>query len=288
MMKMSFKSITPYVMVLPVLLISMIIIAYPLIDNIVLSLYNLKYGTEKGLFIGFDNYLKNVKDFRVLHALVRSVIWTVGNIALITAIGLGGALLLNRPLKGAGIIRSIIILPWIIPTVVVSLVWRWILEPDLGIINNVLYGLGLLKGRPITYLGTPELAMLVLILINTWKLSPFAIVVILAALQTIPRDLYEAAMIDGASSFTIFKSITMPLISPILTFLGFIGFAWCFNTFDLIWLITEGGPGSATETLPILVYRKAFLEYRISEAASLAVIMFIIVALISFAILRRR
>jgi len=287
-MKITFKNISPYVMILPVLLITMIVVIYPLVDNIILSFYNLKYGTEKGIFIGLDNYIRNIKDPRVLYALVRSIAWTAGNIALITAIGLGGALLLSKPLKGTGIIRSIIILPWVIPTVVVSLVWRWILEPDLGIINNILYSLGLMKGKPITYLGTPDLAMLSLVLINSWKLSPFAIVVVLAALQTIPRELYEAAMIDGASSFTIFKNITMPLISPILTFLGFIGFAWCFNTFDLIWLITEGGPGSATETLPILIYRKAFLEYRLSEAASLAVIMFIIVALASFLILRRR
>ncbi|MCR8486972.1 MAG: sugar ABC transporter permease [Crenarchaeota archaeon] len=219
---------------------------------------------------------------------MNSVIWTSGNLLLMTVVGLGGAFLLNQKLKGVTYIRNLIILPWVIPTIVVTLVWRWILEPDLGIFNNILRWFGLLLGKPIVYLGNPSLAMLTLMLVNTWKLSPFAIVIILAALQTIPKDVYEAAMIDGATGLALFRKITMPLISPILVFLGFIGFVWSFNAFDIIWLTTEGGPGTATETLPLLIFRKAFLEYRISQAASIATMVLMICLIFIVLILRRR
>ena len=275
-------------MILPVLLWSLFIIAYPLIYNIVLSLYNVRYGAESASFVGISNYLNMLTDSRFVNSFINSVIWTSGNLLLMTVVGLGGALLLNQKHRGITYIRNLIILPWVIPTIVATLVWRWMLEPDLGIINNILHWLGLLGGKPIVYLGDPSLAMLTLMLINTWKLSPFAIIIILAALQTIPKDLYEAAMIDGATGLTLFRKITMPLISPILVFLGFIGFVWSFNAFDIIWLTTEGGPGTATETLPLLIFRKAFREYRISQAASIATLMLMICLVFIILFLKRR
>jgi multiple sugar transport system permease protein len=161
------------------------------------------------------------------------------------------------------------------------------LDPDLGIINNILHYLKLIT-QPVVYLGSPSLAMLSVIIINTWRFSPFAIVLILAGLQTIPRDVYESAKIDGASSIATFRYITFPMLSPILTFVGFIAFVWAFNMFDVIWLTTEGGPGNTTETLPVLVFRRAFKEYRMGQAAAITTFMFLFLLAFSFLLIKRR
>ncbi len=281
--------IIPYLLLLPTLAWVLLVIVYPVVYDIWLSFTNVKYGTEQARFLGLENYVYLfLEEPRFWQAFVNTIIWTAGNLILQTAIGLGGALLLNQAIRGREIIRSIIILPWVIPTIVASLVWRWILEPDLGIFNNLLYYFGLLHGKPIVYLGNPSLAMLSVIIINTWKLSPFAIVLILAALQTIPKELYESAAIDGASAFNKFRYITMPMVTPILMFVGFVAFVWNFNMFDIVWLTTEGGPGNATEILPILIFRKAFLEYRMSEAAAMAAVLLVFLIAVSFFFLRRR
>jgi len=283
------RKLTPYLLILPTLGWVLFVIMYPVVFNIALSFSNIRYGTEHFRFIGLSIYAYILfEEARFWHAFINTIIWTVGNLLLQTAIGLGGALLLNQALRGREILRSLIILPWVIPTVVVGLIWRWILEPDLGILNNLLYYFGILRGKPIVYLGSPDLAMLSVIIINTWKLAPFAIVLILAALQTIPRELYESAAIDGASALDRFRYITMPMLTPMLMFVGFIAFVWNFNAFDIIWLITEGGPGNATETLPILLFRRAFREYRMNQAAAIATLMLLFLIAVSFFFLRRR
>ena len=286
---MELRKLTPYLLILPTLGWVLFVIMYPVVFNIALSFSNIRYGTEHFRFIGLSIYAYILfEEARFWHAFINTIIWTVGNLLLQTAIGLGGALLLNQALRGREILRSLIILPWVIPTVVVGLIWRWILEPDLGILNNLLYYFGILRGKPIVYLGSPDLAMLSVIIINTWKLAPFAIVLILAALQTIPRELYESAAIDGASALDRFRYITMPMLTPMLMFVGFIAFVWNFNAFDIIWLITEGGPGNATETLPILLFRRAFREYRMNQAAAIATLMLLFLIAVSFFFLRRR
>jgi len=283
------RKLTPYLLILPTLGWVFFVVIYPAVFNIALSFSNIRYGTEHFRFVGLNIYAYILfEEARFWHAFVNTLIWTAGNLLLQTAIGLGGALLLNQAFRGREVLRSLIILPWVIPTIVASLIWRWILEPDLGILNNLLYYFGILRGKPIVYLGSPDLAMLSVMIINTWKLAPFAIVLILAALQTIPRELYESAAIDGASALDRFRYITMPMLTPMLTFVGFIAFVWNFNAFDIIWLITEGGPGNATETLPILLFRRAFLEYRMNQAAAIATLMLLFLITISFLLLRRR
>jgi multiple sugar transport system permease protein len=278
----------PYALLFPSLVWIIMIIAYPIVYNIWLSFHKSTYGIELGPFIGFDNYIKIfLADDVFWQDFINSVIWTIGNLFFQTIIGLGGALLLNQAIRGRELIRGLVILPWVIPTVVITLVWRWMLEPDLGIINNILHYLKLIT-QPVVYLGSPSLAMLTVIIINTWRFSPFAIVLILAGLQTIPRDVYESAKIDGASSIATFRYITFPMLSPILTFVGFIAFVWAFNMFDVIWLTTEGGPGNTTETLPVLVFRRAFKEYRMGQAAAITTFMFLFLLAFSFLLIKRR
>lgn len=286
---MKLRKMIPYLLILPTLVWVFFVILYPVVFNIALSFSNIRYGTEPFQFLGLNIYTYILfQEARFWNGFINTLFWTAGNLLLQTAIGLGGALLLNQALKGREILRSLIIIPWVIPTIVVSLMWRWILEPDLGILNNLLYFFGILHGKPIVYLGSPNLAMLTVTIINTWKLAPFAIVLILAALQTIPKELHESAAIDGASALDRFRYITMPLLTPMLMFVGFIAFVLNFNTFDIIWLTTEGGPGSATETLPILLFRKAFLEYRMNHAAVIATLMLMFLFAVSFFFLKRR
>jgi multiple sugar transport system permease protein len=278
----------PYALLFPSLVWIIMIIVYPLVYNIWLSFHKSTYGIELGPFIGFDNYIKIfLADDVFWQTFINTVIWTIGNLFFQTVIGLGGALLLNQAIRGWELIRGLVILPWVIPTVVVTLVWRWMLEPDLGIINNILHYLKLIT-QSVVYLGSPSLAMLSVIIINSWRFSPFAIVLILAGLQTIPRDVYESAKLDGASPIATFRYITLPMLSPILTFVGFIAFVWNFNMFDLIWLTTEGGPGNTTETLPVLVFRRAFKEYRMGQAAAITTFMFLFLLAVSFLLIKRR
>jgi len=248
-----------------------------------MSFYSSKYGVTLGEFVGFKNFYNLVfEDDMFWIAFKNSIIWTVGNLVIQTVLGLGGALLLNEKFRGRNASRTLVIIPWIIPTVVISLIWRWMLEPSMGIVNAILSWAGIMNpNEPFLYLGSLSYAMLVMIIINSWRFTPFAIVLILAGLQTIPIELYESSDIDGASGLQKLRLITLPLISPILGFVGLFAFVWTFNLFDLIWLTTHGGPVNATETLPLFIYRRGFTEFRMSEAAAASVIMFLFLAVFS-------
>jgi len=287
-MKIRVRSL-PYLLLLPTLVWVFLLIVYPFLSAAQMSFYSSTYGVTLGEFVGLNNFYKLLfEDDMFWIAFKNSIIWTVGNLAIQTMLGLGGALLLNEKFRGRKLSRTLVIIPWVIPTVVISLIWRWMLEPSMGIVNAILSWVGIMNPyEPFLYLGSLSYAMLVMILINCWKLTPFAILLILAALQTIPIELYESSDIDGASRLQKFRSITFPLISPILGFVGLFAFVWTFNMFDLIWLTTRGGPADATETLPLLVYRRAFNEFKTSEAAAISVIMFLFLAVFSIIYFRR-
>ncbi|MEM3448139.1 MAG: sugar ABC transporter permease [Nitrososphaerota archaeon] len=268
---------TGYLLILPLFLWLIIVIGFPIFYGIYLSFFDVPYGIIKR-FVFIENYNTILNDSKFRIAFVNSLIWTFGNMALQTAIGLGAALLLNRPFKGRDSARIAILIPFIIPAFVTALVWRWMMEPDLGIFNAVLKQLNLIK-TPIVPLV--DYAMLTVIIENTWRFSPFAIIFILSALQTVPNDVIDAAKVDGAGHFQIFRHVTLPIISPFLSFIGLLAFFWNFNLFDLIWLTTGGGPGDATETLPILIYRRSFREFNMGEGATISVFSFIFMAIIT-------
>jgi len=287
-MKIKSKSL-PYLLLLPTLIWVFSLIVYPFLSAAHLSFYSSKYGVTLGEFVGLKNFYKLLfEDDMFWIAFKNSMVWTVGNLVIQTVFGLGGALLLNEKFRARNASRTLVIIPWVIPTVVISLIWRWMLEPSMGIVNAILSWTGIMSpDEPFLYLGSLSYAMLVMIIINSWRFTPFAIVLILAALQTIPLELYESSDIDGASGFQKFRNITFPLISPILGFVGLFAFVWTFNLFDLIWLTTHGGPANATETLPLLIYRRGFAEFRTSEAAAISVIMFLFLAVFSIVYFKR-
>ena len=260
-------SLFTYLYILPILVLIGIIFIYPLGQVLISSFYNIRLGAPEGIFVGLDNY-RLIFSEPVFWKSVRStLIWTFGNLILQLIIPLGVAILLNQKLKGMHFMRTLILLPWIIPMVALAVSMRWMLLPEIGIFNEILKNT---IGTQISFLSSKSTAMPTLIILNTWKWLPFGTLLILAALQTIPREVYEAARVDGANFWKQFIYMTFPLLGKVIWFMGYLILVWNFNTFDTIWLTTEGGPGHAMQTLPILVYRRAFKVFRLGEGAAIA------------------
>lgn len=262
-------SLVTYLYILPILVLIGIIFIYPLSQVLISSFYNIRLGAQEGIFVGLDNYRLIFSEPVFWKSVRSSLIWTFGNLILQLIIPLGVAILLNQKLRGMHFARTLILLPWIIPMVALAVSMRWMLLPGIGIFNEILKNT---IGTQISFLGSQSAAMPTLIILNTWKWLPFGTLLILTALQTIPREVYEAARVDGANFWKQFIYITFPLLGKVIWFMGYLILVWNFNTFDTIWLTTEGGPGHAMQTLPILVYRRAFKVFRLGEGAAIATI----------------
>jgi len=262
-------SLVTYLYILPILVLIGIIFIYPLSQVLISSFYNIRLGAKEGIFVGLDNYRLIFSESVFWKSVRSSLIWTFGNLILQLIIPLGVAILLNQKLRGMHFARTLILLPWIIPMVALAVSMRWMLLPGIGIFNEILKNT---IGTQISFLGSQSAAMPTLIILNTWKWLPFGTLLILTALQTIPREVYEAARVDGANFWKQFIYITFPLLGKVIWFMGYLILVWNFNTFDTIWLTTEGGPGHAMQTLPILVYRRAFKVFRLGEGAAIATI----------------
>lgn len=270
-----------YLFVAPLLLWLAAAILYPLLSAVALSVQNIKIIGTTGEFVGLENYTRILGAESFWQAFGRSVIWVVGNAVVQTLAAFATALILNQRFPGQRFARIWIILSWIVPTVVVVIIWRWLLSSS-GVVNYLLMTLGLVD-EPVGFFSTPTAASISVILINAWRWFPFMAVTVLAALQSIPQELYEAAAVDGATARQRFFSITLPLLQPVLFVLGLVGTLLSFNVFDVIWLLTGGGPSSATTTLPVLIYDTAFTKYRLSQAAAISVVAGL--ALLIFALL---
>jgi multiple sugar transport system permease protein len=262
-------SLVTYLYILPILVLIGIIFIYPLSQVLISSFYNIRLGAKEGIFVGLDNYRLIFSEPVFWKSVRSSLIWTFGNLILQLIIPLGVAILLNQKLRGMHFARTLILLPWIIPMVALAVSMRWMLLPGIGIFNEILKNT---IGTQISFLGSQSAAMPTLIILNTWKWLPFGTLLILTALQTIPREVYEAARVDGANFWKQFIYITFPLLGKVIWFMGYLILVWNFNTFDTIWLTTEGGPGHLMQTLPILVYRRAFKVFRLGEGAAIATI----------------
>jgi multiple sugar transport system permease protein len=260
-----------FAFVSPALLFLLAVLGWPLVQAAILSFQDVGVIGSEGHFIGFANYATILGGAGFWRALARSVVWVLSNAVVQTLLALATALILNETFPGVRIARTWIILTWIVPTVVVVIIWRWLLSSSGGMINPLLIQAGVID-RPVGFFATREGAMATLVMINSWRWFPFTTLMMLAGLTRIPSDLYEAARIDGAGTFQRFKRITWPLLQPTLMVLGVVGTLLSFNVFDVIWLLTAGGPAGATQTLPVLIYETAFKGYRLSEAATISVL----------------
>ena len=261
-----------YLLVGPLVLWLVITIVIPLIYAVYVGFTDAGIiGTEAD-FIGFENYATVLGDAEFRSAFGKSLIWAVGGAVVQTVLAFATALALNQAFRGRRFARTWIILSWIIPTIVIAILWRWMLNASYGLVNFFVTTLGI-SDTPIDFLGSPKWALPTVIMINAWRWFPFLALLILAGLQSIPGELYEAAKVDGANATQRFFNITMPQLQPVLYVVGLIGTLWAFNIFDVIWLLTQGGPSGATQTLPVMIYDRAFNGFAMGEASAISVLL---------------
>lgn len=269
-----------YWFILPALFTMLVLIAYPLIYGVYISLFNTNL-LNKWDFVGIEYYLQAFKDPEFLHKIGLTFKFTalvvVGNLIVGTLL----AVILNMKLPGRLFFRAILILPWLFPEVVVSLLWKWLFNPLYGLINHILDGLNLID-EPIAWLDKPEFAMTGVVIACIWKGYPLVMILVLAGLQSISKDLYEAAEIDGANKWKAFLNITIPGLMPVLLVTIILETVWWFKHFTIVWLLTSGGPVDATSVISIDIYKIAFQDFRFGRAAATAVIVFLICLVISY------
>ena len=270
-----------FVLVAPALLFLAATLGWPLVQAVQLSLQDVRVIGAPGAFVGLDNYSRVLSNPSFWNAAWLSVVWVVANAVLQTVLALAVALVLNEKFPGVRVARTWVILTWIVPTVVVVVIWRWLFSTSGGMINPLLIQSGIVD-RPVGFFATPWTAMATLVFINSWRWFPFITLMVLAGLTRIPDELYEAARLDGANAWQRFKRITWPSLAPTLGVLAVIGTLLSFNVFDIIWLLTSGGPAGGSKTLPVLIYETAFKGYRLSEAATISVLATILLMAFAF------
>jgi len=273
--------VKPYIYLLPAVIIMLVILAYPIGYNFVISFFQWELRSPDRPFIAFENFRRMITDEHFLSILSNTFIWTALGVILQMVLGIGLALIVDIRLRGLGrkYMRTIALIPWLIPGVVTALIWRWMMLSDVGIINSTLMAAGI-TSENILFLSSPNVAMYSLILVNTWKATPFWFLMITAGLQSKPVDQIEAATIDGAGFPSIFRYVILPHLSPVITATGVLTTIWTLNYFDVIWVMTRGGPMNATSTLPIFTYRLAFEFNNFGRSAAMAVITLIITSII--------
>ena len=269
------KKMEPWYYVGPIFLLLVIMFGYPLIKSVVMAFQNYKLGNANVYFNDFANFHKMFGDKDFLLLLKNSVVYVVVSVFGQFIGGLILALCLRDKFKGRGIYQSIVFLPWAFSAFVVGLVFRWSFNGEYGVVNDVLMKLGIIK-KGIAWLGTPGLSLVVVILAMIWIGIPFFGIMILAALQSIPDEIDEAADMDGCGMFRKFFSLTLPYIKPTVIMTILLRTIWIFNSFDLVVIVTQGGPANYSQTLPSYMYTKAFSGYDFGLAGAFGVLLMVI------------
>lgn len=257
--------------------VTLVLILVPVLHAIQLSFYRSESFVSERTWVGLGNYLRMLSESGFWRAFGIGVTFSVVTIVLQVTLGIACALLLDQPFFGRPVIRGLAVLPYLLPTVVVAVAFQWLLDGSLGLFTVWAERLGF--GRP-AWFEDPTMAMLVVVAASVWTWTPFVTISFLAALQTIPKSLYEAARVDGAGPWKRFWHVTIPMLVPMLMVIVLLRSIWMFNKFDIIWLMTKGGPLSATEHLPVMAYRKAFLQYDVGGGAAVATLSFAVLSIL--------
>lgn len=266
---------------IPLALVVLVLLAYPVFSSLFFGLTNKSTIRPAYRMVWFANYKNVLTDPAFWNAFYNSIKWTVGSVTAQVLLGLSSALLLHRIDRFKAFFRSALLIPWAFSNVAIAFTWSWIFNDMFGLINVGLINLGIID-KPILFLADPALAFPSAILVNTWFGFPFVMVSVLAALQTIPVEEYEAARVDGGSAVQSFIHITLPHIKLVLGLVVVLRTIWVFNNFDLMFLLTAGGPGNSTETLPIYAYRTGWVLNSLGKASSIAAILLVFLLGISF------
>ena len=274
------RSHTGLVFALPALIVLFMLIAYPVFYTGLLSVTN-----DQGHFTGLQNFSDVLRPRVTTQALWNTLWWVVGSILFQVLLGVAAAILLNQNFMGRALVRSITLIPWLIPGIVAATTWAWMFHTEFGIINYMLTSTGALD-EPVGWLTRSNTVMPAMIAINVWKLFPFVAIMVLAGLQSIPQELYEAARIDGASYSEEVRHVMLPQIRPVITAVTLLLVIWALNAITIIYAITKGGPANRTLITPIQIFRLAFENVEFNQAAALSVMFFGVVMLIVLAYIK--
>lgn len=261
-----------WIFVMPALLVVGTLLVYPIFSSLYFSMTTKHLIKPAYDFIGLNNYKAVLSDPDFFKAFYTSILWTIVSLLGQIGIGFSAALAINRIKFGKGIYRTLMIIPWAFPSIVIALSWKWILNGVSGFIPNLLVQLGICSELP-QFLSDSSLVFLTLIFINVWFGAPMIMVNVLSALQTISQEQYEAAQIDGASKVQQFRHITMPHIKVVVGLLVVLRTIWIFNNFDLIYLITGGGPANATTTVPIYAYNMGWGSKMLGKSSAVTMLL---------------
>lgn len=280
------ERIYPILTILPAILIIAMFTIYPLIYAVRISFLQYLLTKPKAHpFVGLKNFEEVISSYYFRHALSVTAVYTITAVTVVILFGLGVALLMNTKIRMANFVKIIILLPWAVPVVVAGLLWKWILNSDFGALNGILYSFGLIQSY-IPFLADPTLAKISIITAHVWKEGPLVAIFFLAGLQTIPRELYEAARIDGGGGWRLFRHVTMPLLRPIFLVVLVYETMVAILTFDLIYVMTGGGPGDATALISWFAYAEIFKGLNLGHGIALAIIIALITLVLILLYLR--
>jgi multiple sugar transport system permease protein len=270
--------------VLPAAILIAGILVYPALRAVFLSFTHYSLGTAfETHFAGIDNFRRLFGDSRLHSSFMVTAFFVVVSVALEFGLGLGLALCAVRLVRGQNIVRTLLLIPWTLPTAIAGVLWAWILNDQLGILNHVLLRIGLL-GAPIAWLAQPATALASVIAVDVWKTVPFVFVILLAGLQSIPSELYEAIAIDGGGAWAAFRYVTWPHLLPFAFIALIFRIIQAFAIFDLVYVLTGGGPGSATETVSIYAYQTTMRYLDFSYGATITVALVSVLAVVALAL----
>ena len=279
---------TAFIMLLPALVFLALLIAFPL-GKVIHDAFTHVHLINKSMtgFAGIENFKTITEDEHFVQAVKNTILWTIFSVAGEYLMGMITTVLLNQKFKGRAIFRTCIFIPWLVPIIVAGMTWDWMLNPEFGIVNYMLKNMGLISNS-INFLGDSKYALATVIFVNIWRSFPYYTISFLSAMQSIPGDLAEAASIDGAGMFRRFFSVTLPQLRSVSLVILFIHVIWTAVNFDFIWVMTEGGPNYATETLPVMIYRYSMRKFDVGAASALSTMMFTVMVVLFIFYYRKR
>jgi len=261
-----------YLLLIPSFLVILAVLVYPIIYSFIMSLSRVNIGKRSFEFIGLKNYLSLFSDTYASGAIVRTVVFTLVSVFLEMCLGIGMALVLNERFKGRGFLRGVMILPWALPSVVNAVMWKWIFNGNYGAVNALLTQIGIIPSYKV-WLGSTTSAFLSMLFANVWKETPYVVLLTIAVLSAIDKTLYESARVDGAGTVRTFFSITIPVIRPILIILIITKSIWAIQTFDIVYILTAGGPAGSTELIAYYIYKTTFKFNNFGYAAAMSYVL---------------
>lgn len=274
-------NVTGLLFILPAIIVVGGLLLYPIASSVYFSFTTKHLIKPTYKFVGLDNYISVLSDSAFLHSFMISLMWTTASLVGQILIGFTAALALNRIQKLSGFYRTLLIIPWAFPSIVIALSWKWILNGVYGFLPNLWVDLGL-SNTPPEFLSGANLVFITLVLINVWFGAPLIMVNVLSALQTVPKDQYEAAQIDGASTWNSFTKITLPHIKGVVGLLVILRTIWVFNNFELIYLITGGGPSDLTTTVSIYAYNIGWGLKQLGKSSAVTVLLLLFLLVLCF------